>query len=362
MKKGLLMISSTSIKGGGPEHMFKLGDKLSNKFRIFYAIPVSKEYKSFLNKKNHIEISERKISISDLLNLIKFIKLNSIEIIHAHGKGAGLLGRIVNIFIRKSLIYTFHGIHIRFYANYVKKLYLIYENIFGRIDSMKIFVSKSEARFAINNKLKIKKEKFLIINNAVPNMKIIDFNKDQRALNKSINIRNSSFNLVTLCRFVEQKNIYEIVKIAKILPQYNFIILGNGPLFKEIYDFLKKDKVNNIYLPGQTNNVFPYLYASRIYLSTSFYEGLSLSMLEAMSVGLPIIASKVVGNVDAIKDKKSGFLYDLGDIKMAKKYITNILENNELLFRISKYSQKRQRECFSYNSMVYQYSKMYNKF
>ena len=90
--------------------------------------------------------------------MIKFIKLNSIEIIHAHGKGAGLLGRLVNIFIRKSLIYTFHGIHIRFYANYVKKLYLIYENIFGRIDSMKIFVSRSEARFALNNKLKIKKK------------------------------------------------------------------------------------------------------------------------------------------------------------------------------------------------------------
>ena len=67
-KKGILMISSTSIKGGGPEHMFNLGNNLSKKFRVFFAIPFSKEYENFLNKKNHIEISQRKISILDILN------------------------------------------------------------------------------------------------------------------------------------------------------------------------------------------------------------------------------------------------------------------------------------------------------
>ena len=42
-----------------------------------------------------------------------FIKLNSINIIHAHGKGAGALSRIINLFINKKLIYTFHGIHLQ---------------------------------------------------------------------------------------------------------------------------------------------------------------------------------------------------------------------------------------------------------
>ena len=55
-KKGLLMISSSSIKGGGPEHMFKLGNNLSDKFRVFFAIPFSSEYSEYLNKKNHINI------------------------------------------------------------------------------------------------------------------------------------------------------------------------------------------------------------------------------------------------------------------------------------------------------------------
>ena len=55
--------------------------------------------KNFLNKKNHIDISQRKIRILDIVRLIKFVKANSIDLIHAHGKGAGLLGRILNIFV-----------------------------------------------------------------------------------------------------------------------------------------------------------------------------------------------------------------------------------------------------------------------
>jgi len=361
-KKGLLMISSSSIKGGGPEHMFNLGNNLSDKFRVFFAIPFSSEYSKHLNKKNHIEISERKITIIDILRLIKFVRLNSIDIVHAHGKGAGLLGRILNLFVRKYLIYTFHGIHNKFYSNYQKKIYLIYENIFGKIDSMKIFVSASENDYAKKNKFSIDENKFSIINNSVPNMELIDFKEDQKKLNDSLNIKNNNKNIITVCRLVEQKNIYEIIEISELLTNYNFIILGGGPLFEEIKQFLRRKEKRNVFMLGQKNNIYKYLYASKIYLSTSFYEGLSISILEAMSIGLPIVASKVVGNIDAIKHSKSGFLYDLGDINMAAKYISDILENEELFLKISKSSQERQRNKFSYDYMIEKYLKIYESF
>ena len=361
-QKGILMISSTSIKGGGPEHMFNLGNSLPKNFRVFFAIPFSLEYGKFLNKKNHIEISQRKIRILDILRLIKFVRVNSIDIVHAHGKGAGLLGRILNIFVRKSLIYTFHGIHNKFYRNYQKIIYLIYENIFGKIDSMKIFVSASEKDYAKKNKFIIDKNKFSIINNSVPNKKLINFKIDQKNLNASINIKNNYPNIITACRLVEQKNIYEILEISELIPKCNFIILGDGPLLEEINSFLKRKNINNVYMLGKKNDIFKYLYASKIYLSASFYEGLSISVLEAMSIGLPIIASRVVGNIDAIEHSKTGFLYDLGDINMAAKYISDILKNEEKFIKISKSSQQRQRKKFSYDLMIENYLKIYESF
>ena len=60
-------------------------------------------------------------------------------------------------------------------------------------------------------------------------------------------------------------------------------------------------------------NVFEHFYYSDIYLSTSLYEGLPLSILEAMSIGLPIIESNLVGNLDTVENWFTGYLYDLND-------------------------------------------------
>lgn len=360
-KKGILMISSTSLKGGGPEHMFSLGNHLINDFRVYFAMPFSNKYRKFLNKNNFIKIAERKLSFLDFIRLIKFIKSNSITIIHAHGKGAGLIGRILSIFVNIPIIYTFHGIHISFYSKFLKKIYCIYENLFGNIDSLKIFVSKSEKEIA-NQFFGIKNQNSLIINNAVLNRKILKTNLDQEKINKSINIFNNSVNIISMCRLVIQKNIYEILNIAKNLPEYNFIILGNGPLMNDLKDYLIEEKIVNIFMFGDCDNVFKYLYASKLYLSTSIYEGLSISILEAMSLGMPILASKVVGNIDAVIHGISGYLYELGDIESAKKYIKKILKDEKLYEYLSYSSQYIQRKNFSFDTMVSKYKQVYNNY
>ena len=88
-KINILMISSSSSLGGGTKHMFLLGSNLSRQFKIFYAIPQNSNFIKYLNSENHIEISERRLSLKDIIKLKKFIKLKSIDIIHSHGKGRG---------------------------------------------------------------------------------------------------------------------------------------------------------------------------------------------------------------------------------------------------------------------------------
>ena len=97
----LLMISSNADLGGGPKQMFSLGKNLNDNFEVFYALPKNSNYLIYLNSKNYIQISERKINIKDVFNLIRFIQKNNIQIIHAHGKGAGVLSRIINLFLQK---------------------------------------------------------------------------------------------------------------------------------------------------------------------------------------------------------------------------------------------------------------------
>ena len=83
---------------------------------------------------------------------------------------------------------------------------------------------------------------------------------------------------------------------------------------KELEDLIKTNNIKNVFLLGNKKNVFDYLIASDIYLTSSLYEGLPIAVLEAMSID-SIIASDVVGNKDTVKHNYSGFLYSLGDIK-----------------------------------------------
>ncbi len=354
----ILMISSNSDLGGGPNQMFMLGENLSNIFEIYYALPKNSNFSMFLNSKNHIEIAERKICLMDIFNLNKFIKKNNVDIIHAHGKGAGVIARFTNLLNKKKLIYTFHGIHVECHSFLTNLIYLYYENIFGRIDNYKIFVSESEKKYA--KKLNIfMGPKMTVINNGVSNK----LNKDSSKYQEIYQKKNSSskITVVSTCRFVKQKNIKDIIRIAKKIPEIDFKIIGYGKLWRDINQYILEMGVKNVYLIGLKKNVFRYLCLADIYLSTSLYEGMPLSILEAMSVGLPIVASNVVGNLDTIENGKTGYLYDLNNIDSAIRYIKKLAFDKSHRTKIGNNSFLRQRKFFSKLQMLSNYENLYKK-
>ena len=357
-KINLLMISSSSALGGGAKHMFSVGESLKEDFKVCYAIPLNNHFSRYLNLKNHICISERKLVLLDIIKLLIFINSESIDIIHAHGKGAGAIGRIVSLFSRKPIIYTFHGIHLKCHSWYKNLIYIIYEFLFGWIDIKKILVSKSEKLYAIKSRIFLG-NKSIIISNGVTNMLIKKIDKFDKKQNSSRN--DSKINVISVCRFVKQKNVKDIVLIAQELSHIQFSIIGDGPLWKEINLLILKKNIKNIRLLGKKNNIFKYLYLADIYLSTSLYEGHPISILEAMSIGLPIVASNVTGNCDTIENKKSGFLYDLNDINIAVGFLQKLSISKSLRMKMGGEAFQRQRKFFSKNIMINSYKNLYKK-
>ncbi len=358
-KTKILLISASAKTGGGPSHIFLLRDLLKEQFDFYLAMPRYSEKNKEIDYKKYLEIAERKVLLIDIINLIKFSRKNSIDIIHAHGKGAGLIARIIKIFLKKPLIYTFHGIHTLCLNKLKKYFYILYENITGWLDDEKVFVSLSEKEQAINLNLFIGKNKS-IINNATENKTKLRFNQVKN--NSKIGINNFKKNIISVCRLVDQKNIFEIFDIAKKLYMYNFIIIGNGYLFEKAKIYLKYENIKNVYLLGKKTDVFKYLYESDLFLSTSFYEGHPISILEAMSIGLPIVASKVTGNIDTIKNNFSGFFYQLGDINEAANCIEKVMKNDDIKLKISTNSFFTHRELFSTEKMKGSYISLYRKY
>ena len=358
-KTKILLISASGKIGGGPSHIFLLKNILQDEFDFYLAMPKVGNLSKEFDRKKFLEIAERKILLKDIIRLVLFSKKHSINIIHAHGKGAGLIARIIKIFLHKPLIYTFHGIHTICLNKLKKYFYIIYENITGWLDDEKVFVSLSEKTQAINMKIFIRKN-HRIINNSTENM--IPFEVKNKKNNFTIGIKNKKRNIISICRLVDQKNIFEIFEIARNLQIYNFIVLGDGYLLDKARLFIKSNNIKNVYLFGKKNDVFKYLYESDLFLSTSLYEGHPISILEAMSIGLPIVASKVIGNIDTIEEDFSGLFYNLGDINQAINCIQRIMNNNSLKSKISFNAFSSHRKLFSTNKMKKSYLSLYNKF
>ena len=355
----ILLISASGKTGGGPSHIFLLKELLKNQFDFYLAMPFSNAKNNIHDTKKSLDISERKILLRDIIRLIFFSRKNSIDIIHAHGKGAGLIARIIKIFLNKPLIYTFHGIHTLCLSRLKRFLYILYENTTGWLDDEKVFVSLSERMKTISLKIFIGKN-YSIINNSTKEM--LKISSKQERNNLKIGIKNNKKNIISVCRLVDQKNIFEIFKIAKNLEIYNFIVLGDGYLLDKAKIYLKNNHIKNVYLLGNKIDVFKYLYESDIFLSTSLYEGHPISILEAMSIGLPIVASKVTGNIDTITNGLSGFFYRLGDINQASYLIEKILTNNQLKLKFSSRSFSTHRKLFTTNKMKNSYLSLYKKY
>ena len=190
----------------------------------------------------------------------------------------------------------------------------------------------------------------------------MDRNEVNREKNYAkIGINNKKKNIISICRLVDQKNIFEIFEIARNLQAYNFVVLGNGYLFDKAKNYIESRKIKNVYLLGNKKDVFKYLYESDLFLSTSLYEGHPISILEAMSIGLPIVASEVTGNIDTIKNNFSGLFYRLGDINGAINCIQKLMKNSDLKYKISNNSFLTHRKLFTTKKMKNEYVSLYKK-
>lgn len=211
-----------------------------------------------------------------------------------------------------------------------------------------------------------KKIKTTIINyyKLKPNYVPIVFN----GINISKFDRKNNYNLHSPCkiihvgRFQEQKNHMCIVETAKLLKEKNikFILLGDGELKKEIEGYAKKEKLDYLFdFVGIVDDVNKYLYDSDIFILPSKWEGLPISVLEAMSAGLPIIASDVGGVGDLITTNENGILINPNAIEL-KNAITVLLCNKDLRQKIGV-SAYRDSRLYSVSNMTNSYLKLYSR-
>lgn len=278
----------------------------------------------------------------ELYTILK--KIDGIDVIHLHSSKAGFLGRIVSFLLGKSskTIYTPHAISfLRLDVSPKKRKIFIWMEKFASLFGGKIVACSQSEKEAIEEQ-DIKNITF--INNGIKPLQI----------EKKVNTSNK-ITIISVGRLSIQKNPKLFNDIAlEFIDNHNiqFIWCGDGELKSELTS-------SNVKCTGwiERKELENYLANADIYLSTSLWEGLPLSVLEAMSIGLPVVLSDCVGNRDLVEN--NGFLYN--NKLEAVKLINSFKENSENLIFKGKKSKEIFFKKFELNVMGKLYYSLYKK-
>lgn len=354
----ILFITIRADHGGGPKHVDLLINNLSSEIEIYLACPQDRPYYDLWSKSKKIKdifaLPHRKFSVKKLLELNKFIKDNDIEMIHSHGKGAGIYSRLLKILNPGlKIVHTLHGVHIGEYGFLKRNAYIFLERFLTLFTDKFINVSNSENSVCLKLKL-FKKSKSEVVYNGIKALL-----KDDNA---KIKFDLSGKKVVTtISRFDYAKNMslaYEIAQNFKGNSDIVFLWLGDGDDRAKFESMVQKDGVNIIFM-GFTGEVPAYLSATDIYLSTSRWEGLPYALIEAQSLGIPIVATNVVGNNEVVENGKSGFLFE--DAQQACQDIEILLNDEKIYGKMQAEALLNFKDKFDIGVMIRKVEKIYEQ-
>ena len=325
MKHKKILFVVESMGGGVFTYIVDLANALAQKYDMYIAYGLRRQtpenFRDYFNQKIHlIRVSSFTRSINPIQDIKAFFELRQIaeqiqpNVIHLHSSKAGAIGRLALRKFGAPLFYTPHGYSFLMQdQNSVKRcLYSAIERFCGRIKCKTICCSRGEYLEA----LKITKHAVCIDNGI--NIRLLQKTIDN-AENAGQPRQDHSFTVFTLGRICSQKNPKTFNAVAQALPNIHFLWIGNGDLRDEL-------SAPNITVTGWVEREQAVIFSLQadVFLLTSLWEGLPISLLEAMYMKKPCIVSDVIGNRDVIKNGVNGYVCkDVDDFVRAIQAVQN---------------------------------------
>lgn len=338
-KKKMLYIVE-AMGGGVFTYIVDMANELVNEYDMYIAYAVRKQtppnYKDYFDKRVHlIEVKNFGRAIDPAKDIATFFEVKKVvatvkpDVIHLHSSKAGTIGRVA--FNGKiPMFYTPHGYSFLMenYKPMRRRMFKLIEWFCAKRNCTTISCSAGEHQ----ETLKLT-DQATYVNNGINVVEL------QNIMDKTEEVSHP-FTVFTLGRICYQKNPLLFNEIAEKMPDIRFIWIGDGELREEL-------KSENIEITGWTDRVAAIKHAinADVFLLTSRWEGLPISLLEAMYMKKICVVSNVIGNKDVINNGRNGFVCNTVDefmraINEVKNEITQKLSDNAYADILQQYNTK----------------------
>jgi len=350
-KFGILLLCSgiyPDSVGGAEIHVFNLACRLAERRHNVYVItPVN----NILNKTSNTKIPFTKISLklwprpfATLSYIVKSLILScklkkQIEIVHAHMAGYTMITAFLfSFFNHKPYIVACRGSDIRiasrkFLRRAIQLPFLCY--------AKGIVVVSNEIAELLTKKYGISRCKIWVIGNAY----------DERTAQKIMNIRlyaetKRSKCVICVANMRPEKDHMTLLKgfaiLNKSMDEVKLLLIGNGPLRGVLEEFCAKHRLRDVKFLGRLphNDVLENIAKSDIFILTSVEEAMPNVVIEALALGKPVIATRVGGIPEIVKDGFNGLLIPPKSPEHVAKALNTLLNDEKLYIKLSSNASK----------------------
>ena len=325
--------------GGGQIHSLALCRNLNKE--LFHSVVCASSKGGFKDLVlesgfEFIDINLPKLYRSKNLNeLLRKVERENVNIVHAHGGVAGMYARFLKkkFECRAKIIHTIHGIHYIHSHNLFRRYSSLYiEQYLAGYSDAYICETKSDFNAATNMKI-IDPSKATIINNGINLSRFMNKTKDEAVGNK-LRITNDDFVIGNVSRFDEQKNQKLLIKIMpdliKAIPELKLLLVGDGRLLNSAKRLAMSLGVTDRVIFSGTRKDLEKIYPLMdVFIFPSLWEGLSLSLIEALASGKCIVAGNIPSNAEVLVNDENGMLFNLHNKNELLELIVSLFNDRE---------------------------------
>jgi len=304
----------------------------------------------------------------NVIGLALFFKRSRVDIVHTHAWGEGSLYGILAARLARVPV-VINGEHGSFFTKRHQKI------------AQRIIYSLCDANLSVSESLKIRVN--TIIGLPLSSIKVIRNGVDTEIFNGNYPKREIIERLYSAGYLLDLQSFYVIVigslklEKAPMMLLYalkrlmmdnpsmklKILFVGDGPDREKMTSFIERESLHNaVFLLGNRGDVPELLCLADVLVSTSIarHEGMSNVMLEAMSSGVPVLATRSVGAAELVKDGVNGFLVEPGDETMLAGRLEELYHDVELLRGMRDNARTLIWDQYSIKRMLQEYEELYD--
>lgn len=300
-----------------------------------------------------VEYLEKKkgFDFSTIVKLYRLIEKEKPEVVHTHIYAARYALPVAVFCETPSKIHTVHNVAQQEQAKVGK---IVNKFLFRHCGVVPVALSE-EVKKTVEAVYGIPEQKIPVVFNG------IDLSKCQV---KEDYTKKKEFKIIHIGRFMDVKNhgliLRSFAQFVKQHPDAKLQLLGEGELRDEMEQLAKSLQIeSSVEFAGLQSNVYPWLHNADVFILPSKFEGMPMTLIEAMGTGLPIIASAVGGVPDMLKNQESALLIE-GKEEQLICSLNKIYHDESMRRMLGQNALKKAIE-FSSQAMAQKYIEIYDK-